>query len=72
MNGELSKDATVDLDAGKAEALDQAVVCEAVGARCRVDPLDPEATEVTLLLAAVTVRVDEGVSDLLLGLAVQA
>jgi hypothetical protein len=69
---EVGEDATVDLDASEVQSLDEAVVGEAVGARCGVDALDPQATEVTLAGAAVTVRVDEGVCDLLLGLAVEA
>ena len=72
MDRELREDAAVDLDAGEREALDEAVVREAVRTGRGVDALDPEATELALLGAAVAVRVDEGVGDLLLGLAVQA
>src|SRR5829696_4128216 len=71
VHGELGEDATVDLDAREGQALDEAVVREAVLARRRVDALDPEATEVALLLAAVVVGVDEGVGDLLLRLPVE-
>ncbi len=69
---ELREDATVDLDAREGEALDEAVVGQAVLTRRRVDALDPETTEVALALATVVVRVDERVGDLLLGLAVEA
>src|SRR5690606_30268809 len=51
---------------------DEAVVGDAVGAGGRVDALDPQLPEVTLPPLAVAVVVDEGVGDLLLGLAVQA
>jgi hypothetical protein len=70
-DGEIGEDASVHLDAGQVEALDEAVVGEAVRARRGVDALDPQATEVTLASTTVTVRVDEGVGDLLLGLAVE-
>src|ERR1700712_1418067 len=69
---QLREDAAVHLDPGEAETLDEAVVREAVRAGRGVDPLDPEATEVALALTAVAVRVDEGVGDLLLRLAVEA
>src|SRR5687767_6558485 len=69
---ELSEHATVDLHPGQVQALDEAVVRDAVLATRGVDALDPQTTEVALALATVTVRVDERVGDLLLGLAVQA
>src|SRR5688500_16736865 len=69
---ELGEHATVDLHTREAEALDEAVVRDAVLAARSVDALDPQAAEVALALATVTVRVDERVGDLLLRLAVQA
>src|SRR5680860_561587 len=71
VDGQVGQDATVDANAGQGEALDEAVVRQAVGAGRGVDPLDPQATEVALACTAVTVAVDEGVGDLLLGLTVQ-
>ena len=69
---EVGEHTTVDLDTRGLEALDEAVVREAVRAGSGVDALDPEATELALLGATVTVGVDHRVDDLLLGLAVQA
>src|SRR6476659_2509257 len=71
VDGELGQHATVDLHAGEAEALHEAVVGQAVLAARGVDALDPQAPEVALALAPVTVRVDERVGDLLLRLPVQ-
>src|SRR5450756_2419634 len=72
VDGQLGQHATVDLDLRSLQALDEAVVGHAVGASAGVDPLDPQATEVTLTCATVAVGVSERVGDLLLGLAVQA
>ena len=69
---EVGEHTTVDSDTRKTEALDEAVVRDAVLACSSVDALDPETTEVALALATVTVRVDQRVDDLLFGLAVQA
>src|SRR3954471_5330224 len=71
VDGQLGQHATVHLDLGGLQALDEPVVRHAVGAGPGVDALDPEATEVALARTAVTVGVAEGVGDLLLGLAVQ-
>src|SRR6478735_11263010 len=51
---ELGEHATVDLHTREAEALDEAVVRDAVLAARGVDALDPEAAEVALALATVT------------------
>jgi len=67
----LGEDLAVHLDAGFLEALDEPVVGQPVQTRSRVDTGDPQASEVTLPGAPVAVGVDEGVGDLLLGLAVQ-
>src|SRR6478752_6983943 len=72
VDGEVREDLAVDLDTGGLEALHEPVVRHAVGAGRSVDALDPEATEVTLLRATVTVGVTQRVGDLLLGLAVEA
>src|SRR5919199_2747627 len=71
VHGELGEDAAVHLDAGQLEALDEAVVGDAVLAGPGVDPLDPQPAEVSLAGSAVPVGVDEGVGDLLLRLAVE-
>ena len=72
VDGELCEHATVDLDAGQAQTLDEAVVGHAVGAGRSVDALDPELTEVALALLAVAEVVGLLVQHLLLRLAVQA
>src|SRR5690606_30586991 len=68
---EVGEDATVDLDAREAEALDEAVVGDAVRAGSGVDALDPQTTELALLRVTVAVGVDERVGDLLLRLAIE-
>src|SRR5690606_17341751 len=72
VHGQLGQHAAVDLDLRDLQALDEPVVGHPVGAGRGVDPLDPQATEVTLAGATVTVAVDQRVGDLLLGLAVEA
>ena len=72
VDGQLGEHAAVDLHAGQAKTLDEAVVGQALGAGGSVDALDPQATEVALAGATVAERVDAGVGDLLLGLAVEA
>src|SRR3546814_6892429 len=72
VHGELGEHATVHLHTREAEALNEAVVRDAILTGSGVDALDPQATEVALALATVAVGVDEGVGDLLLRLAVPA
>src|SRR5699024_2951308 len=72
VDGELGEHAAVHLDTREAEALDEAVVGQAVGAGGSVDALDPELTEVALALLAVAEVVGLRVQHLLLRLAVQA
>ena len=72
-NGKLGQHTAVNLNLSGLQALDQSgVVGQAVRAGCRVDALDPETTEVALLLLAVTVAVHKRVQQLLFCLAVQA
>src|SRR5690606_7998047 len=71
VDGQVGEDLAIDLDLGGLQTLDEPVVRDALGAGGRVDPLDPQTTEVALLGLAVVVRVDQRVGDLLLGLAVQ-
>jgi len=52
-HSELGQHATVDLDLGGLQTLDETVVGHPIGARAGIDPLDPEATEVTLACATV-------------------
>ena len=59
-------------DAGKVQALDEAVVGDAFGADGSVDALDPQLAEVALASLAVAEVVGKGVQQLLLGLTVQA
>ena len=72
VDGQVGQDLAVDLDTRGLEALDEAVVGQAVGPGAGVDALDPELAEVALLLAPVVVAVDQRVGDLLLRLAVEA
>ena len=72
IGGELREHATVNFDSREVETLNEAVVGHAVRTGSGVNPLDPQATEVTLACATVSVAVDQGVDNLLFGLAVQA
>ena len=71
-DGEVGEDLAVDLDAGQAQAGDEAAVAHAVLAGTGVDALDPELAEVTLAGPAVAVGVLQGVHDLLVGRLVAA
>src|SRR6478672_7492477 len=72
VDGQVGEDLAVDLDARQVQALDEAVVGQALGASRSVDALDPQLAEVALVLAPVVVAVDQRVGDLLLRLAVEA
>ena len=50
-DGQLGESATIQLDAGKVQALDEAVVGDAFGADGSVDALDPQLAEVALASA---------------------
>ena len=71
-HGELGKGATIQFDAGKVQALDEAVVGDALSADGGVDALDPQLAEITLASLAVAEVVVKGVEQLFLGLAIQA
>src|SRR5882757_3120617 len=68
---ELGEDLAVDLHLGQAQALDETVVGDPVGAGGGVDPGDPQLPEVALASPAVPVGVVQRVEHLLLRLAVQ-
>src|SRR5690625_7228243 len=72
VDGELGEHAAIDLDAGRVQTLDEAVVGHAVGAGGSVDPLEAELTGVALALLAVPEGVGLRVEHLLLGLAGEA
>src|SRR5213596_1829377 len=67
---EVGEHLAVELDFGLVAAGYELVVGKALLPRCGVDADDPEAAEDALLLLAVAVRVDIGVEDRLLRLAV--
>src|SRR5882757_1217815 len=68
---ELGEDLAVDLHLSQAQALDETVVGNPVGAGGGVDPGDPQLPEVALASPAVPVGVVQRVEHLLLRLAVQ-
>src|SRR5262249_7240581 len=77
--GEIGEDLAVDLDARLGEPADKSAVGDAVFAAAGVDPLDPERTEVPLLLLAAnvivlqrTIRGGVGRGDCVLAAAVEA
>ena len=72
VDSQLRKNLTVHLNLGKAQALDETVVGDAVHAGGSIDALDPQTTELTLTRTAVAVGVSHGVQPLFLSLAVQA
>ena len=71
-DGDLSQSATIQLDAGEMQALNEAVVGDALSADGSVDALDPQLAEIALASLAVAEVVVKGVQQLFLGLAVQA
>src|SRR5687768_3185236 len=56
-DGQVSQDLAVDLDPGLAQAVHEHAVTHVVLVRRRVDAGDPEAAEVALLVATVTIGV---------------
>ena len=71
-DGQFGQSATIKLNAGEVQALDEAVVGDAFSADGGVDTLDPQLAEVALASLAVAEVVGKGVKQLLLGLALQA
>src|SRR5690625_5869857 len=69
VHGQVGKHLAVNADHGALEAVDNAAVRQTVFAGSRVDALNPQAAEVALALAAVTVAVLAGLDDSLLGYA---
>src|SRR5207244_1315149 len=67
---ELGQHLSVELDVRRLAAGDELVVRHPVRARRGIDAHDPEPPERPFLRLAVTVRVDEGMLDLLLGVPV--
>src|SRR5215212_3377264 len=55
--GDVSEDIAIEVDLGLAQAVHELRVAQALAARGSVDSGDPQAAEVALLVAAVTVRV---------------
>src|SRR6185295_13919514 len=66
-DGDVRQDLAVELDAGRLQAVHELAVRHALLARGGVDPHDPEATEVALLVAPVAVRVRIRLEQRLLG-----
>src|SRR5919112_4492440 len=66
-DGDVREHLAVELDAGLLEAVHELAVAHALLARGGVDPHDPEAAEVALLVAAVAVRVGVRLDEGLLG-----
>src|SRR3954453_6275258 len=65
MDGDVRQHLAVHLDTGLAQAVDELRVAHALTSRGGVDPDDPEAPEVALSVAPVTVRVCTRAHDLL-------
>ena len=57
----------VDLHLGTVHSIDQAAVGQTVQTRCRIDPRNPERSELALALATVPIRVLACLDDSLLG-----
>src|SRR3954454_18538633 len=66
-HGDVGQNLAVQLDAGQLEAVHELRVAHAVQLRGCADAGDPQATEVALAVAAVTVRVGLGLDQGLLG-----
>ena len=71
-DGQLGESATIQFDASEVQALDEAVVGDALSADSSIDALDPQLAEVALASLTIAEVVSKGVKQLLLGLTVQA
>src|SRR5438477_2482250 len=67
VHGDVGEDLPVDLDARHLQTVDEDRIGDAVGPDGRVDAGDPQATELCLAIAAVTVGVVARVHDLFFG-----
>src|SRR5690606_23792771 len=67
VHGDVGQHLAVEGDAGLHQAIHEAAVADAVGARRRVDAGDPQRTEIALLLLAADVGVLQRLRDRLLG-----
>ena len=70
-DGQVGEDLAIHLHSGVLQAVDEAVVGQALRTGGGVDALNPQGTEITLPGPAVAVGVGGGVEDLLLRLALQ-
>ena len=70
-DGQLGESATIQFDASEVQALDEAVVGDALSADSSIDALDPQLAEVALASLTIAEVVSKGVKQLLLGLTVQ-
>lgn len=66
-HGQFSQNLAVQLDAGSLQAVDKAAVRHFVDAAGGVDSGDPESSEFTAALAAIDIRMIEGVQNGLFG-----
>ena len=57
VNGDIGQDLAIDLDGSLLQTVDQTAVGQAVLTGCSVDTRNPQLTELTLLLATVTVGI---------------
>src|ERR1044071_8381151 len=64
---EIGENLSIDFDAGELEPVDECVVVHVVLMRTRIDPHDPQLTEIALLILAIAVGVFPGALDGLLG-----
>jgi hypothetical protein len=67
MHSNIGENLAVNLDLSLVQAIDQAAVRQAVQTCGRIDTRDPQLTELTFALAAVTVRVLASLNNSLLG-----
>jgi hypothetical protein len=56
----VSQDFTIEFDASFLQAVHKLAVAQAILARCRIDPDNPQAAEISLAVAAIAVSVDQG------------
>src|SRR5512132_491166 len=67
VDGKIREDLAIDLDAARLQPVDEPRVGQAVRPDGGVDPSDPQSAELAFAVAAVTIGVQAGVVDLLLG-----
>ena len=71
VHSEVGKNLAVHLDVSGLKAFDEATVGQILGAGASADTLNPQATELSLTLFTVTILIETGLTDGVLGVSIE-